>query len=120
MPTLEGGSAADQTAVQTAIRTMRNRLQPLITDPNLQQCIRNQAQSNNTIFIDDDGCYTYRLGYAERWSVGPFTGKSKDIHVCVNNHNSRGLPPGELENTLMHEWAHTCCWEHGGGKGVPA
>ncbi len=119
MPQFEGGSAADQTAVTNAIRNMRNRLQPQITNPELQQCIRKQAQSDNTIHIDGDECHTYMLGYHELWKVGPFTVKSDDIHICVNNHNTRGLPPAELENTLMHEWAHSCCWEHGDGKGVP-
>lgn len=40
--------------------------------------------------------------------------KSSTIHFCVNNF--RAVNIGDL---AVHEWAHSCCWDHGDGKGVP-
>jgi hypothetical protein len=57
-------------------------------------------------------------GFNEWRSIGPFVvWKSDDIHISLKN--LANVNPIHLENTLMHEWAHACCWHHGDDKGVP-
>jgi hypothetical protein len=115
MPAIHGGSAADQTQIQGEVRKVLSRLTTTITDADLQSGIRKKATGENVVFIGGGDCHTHVLAYHEQWTFGPFTIKSDDIHICLRNH--RGA--AKIDDTLIHEWAHTCGWEHGDGKGVP-
>jgi hypothetical protein len=119
MPTIVNVTAAEQAQIRNAIAGMIARLGQ-IADPDLRECIRKKAQGNDEVINQSqqvDG-HEFDLGFNEWRRIGPFViWKSDDIHVSLKNH--AGLPARALEDTLMHEWAHSCCWEEGGGKGVP-
>jgi hypothetical protein len=117
-PEIVGGTAGDQADIQQAINDVLSHLTTQITDDDLQRCIRAKATGNGKIFIGGDECYsnTGLRGYTTWTSLGPFTHHSNDVHLCLGNIRRQGTVPGA---TLMHEWAHTCGWDHGDGKGVP-
>src|SRR5262245_35485095 len=120
MPIIINVTAAEQAQLRNAIAGMLGRLAGQITDQDLIDCIRRKAQGNNEVRNHSEQVEGHESDYGihERRTIGPFIiWKSDDIHISLRNHV--GLPPAELENTLMHEWAHSCCWEHGDGKGVP-
>lgn len=78
-----------------------------ITDAGLRKCLDRRCD-DGTIECEDD-CPIDLYGYNR--SRMPFDRKT--AHVCV------GQPWRELANTVIHEWAHSCGWDHGDGKGVP-
>jgi hypothetical protein len=121
LPDIVNVSAAEQAQIQNAINRMIARLPTEITDEDLRDCIRRKAQGRGRVINQSEAAAGHQtdLGFSEWRVIGPFVvWKSDDIHISLLNHAA--LPPAELENTLMHEWAHTCCWDHGDGKGVPA
>ena len=84
----------------------------IITDNELRNCIQERLTKNGTI-----KCETCsdprRLGYNTWWWFFGWH-KSKKIHICTNNASTADIP-----DTILHEFAHSCCWDHGDGKGVP-
>ena len=120
MPDIVNVSSAEQAQVRDAINEMIRRLPTRITDPDLRACIRRKAEGSGKVicFSDTVEGHDSDLGYTEWVKIGPLVvWKSDDIHISLRNHST--LPAEELENTLMHEWAHSCCWDHGDDKGVP-
>jgi hypothetical protein len=117
MPDVRGGSAADEARIRNAIDEVLRRLTREITDDELQSCIRRKATAPDTVvFIGGDECFSYVRGYTTWWRIGPFRIKSDEVHICLGNIDRQGTVPAA---TLMHELAHTCCWDDGEGKGVP-
>ncbi len=117
MPVIVNTSPAERARVENAITGLVSRLVQ-ITDAGLRDCMRRRSQGRDRIVNADDECGENVLGYSQWRMIGPFViWKSRDIHVCLRNHGA--LAQVELENTLMHEWAHSCCWRHGDSKGVP-
>jgi hypothetical protein len=39
--------------------------------------------------------------------------------ICMDNLTPKSLQPGHLGEIIIHEWAHSCGWDHGDGQGVP-
>lgn len=118
MPTIVNVSSVEQAQIRAAIQGVLGRLGE-ITDDDLRECIERQARGDHRVVARSPGCETgTHLGYTEWTFLGPFVlCKSDDIWVCLDRH--QGRPQKVLEDTLMHEWAHTCCWEDGEGGGVP-
>lgn len=119
MPIIINVSSAEQARVRAAIARVLARLNE-ITDEDLRDCIRKRAQGNDEVINNGTGRDEIgaRYGYTNSRSIGPLVvWKSKDIHIFLTT--LKDLPAKELENTLMHEWAHTCCWGENDGKGVP-
>ncbi|NIP62107.1 MAG: hypothetical protein GWN01_12000 [Nitrosopumilaceae archaeon] len=98
-----------------------------ITDEKLRECLRNRLENNGTIRIkrtyqeDDekpnsDDCYTNpKLGGQNKSYFGI---DSKEITLCIDNlENLQEL--NSLSDYILHEFAHSCGWEHGENKGVP-
>ena len=87
-----------------------------ITNPKRKQCLQSRCR-NGTVKCKDD-CKPDRIGQAMKkiWILPAF---SKTATVCTNTWPSSGPPPGEIGKTVVHEWAHTCGWDHGMGEGVP-
>jgi hypothetical protein len=119
VPTIINVSSAEQAQIRNAITRMIARLGE-ITDTELRDCIREKATGDGAVINHSElrPGNERALGFTDWRVIGPFVvWKSDDINVSLNNHAR--LPPRELESTLMHEWAHACCWDHGDGKGVP-
>lgn len=104
-----GQSAAIRTAAQAACANLGT-----ITDNDLRNCI--QEQCNDGTIECENNCRTGKLGYAYRFTFfWLFTiYKFKTIHLCLNN-----IRRASISDIILHEWAHTCCWDHGDGNGVP-
>ena len=119
MPTIVNVSSAEQAEIRNAIAGMIVRLSQ-ITDPDLRDCIEKKAKGNGQVINHSEQVegHEHDLGFNEWRRMGPVVvWKSDDIHISLNNH--AGMQPSALEDTLTHEWAHSCCWPEGGGKGVP-
>jgi hypothetical protein len=128
MPIIINVSAQQQQQIRDAIDDVLQRLPGQITDEGLRDCIRKKALgkdnevSNNPHEPTPDGSRV--LGYHKGYAIlGIFKVKEDDIHVCLGNIEdscgAAGFAEG-LSVTLMHEWAHVCCWGEGEGKGVPS
>ena len=84
-----------------------------ITDLRLRECIKESCDSGKIRCRDD--CDVERF-------VGlnikvPFI--RNRIAIVCSNAQPWALTPEELGNTVIHEWAHGCGWDHGDGGGVP-
>jgi hypothetical protein len=81
-----------------------------ITAAELRGCMRNRHHDGDLVCEDDcdvvDGAN--ELGYE---------GTGATIHLCANM--LADARPFKVADVVLHEWAHTCGWEHGEGKGVP-
>lgn len=116
MPNIDGGSHPQQANVQNAIDDALQRLaRGEITGDSLRDCIRNRAQGSDTIYLET--CDNpILLGYNRYIGFGTVKIKSSDIHLCINNIERLGA---SISGRLLHEWAHSCCWEHTDPGNVP-
>ena len=78
-------------------------------------CIRERAEAGKVIceYCEDPN----RLGYNVWWGAVWKSYKvhaEEEIHLCVNN-EEMALDDELLEDVMVHEWAHSCCWDHGMG-----
>jgi hypothetical protein len=119
MPNIEGGTAAQQARVRNEIANVLARLPRQIISVPLEKCIKKMALGDDTIYIGGDECLLSDIFGFTTWyvSLGVFKIKSSDVHLCLSNIDRLRT---DASATLMHEWAHTCCWDHGDGKGVPS
>jgi hypothetical protein len=118
MPNIEGGNAAQQARVQNEINKVLAKLPTQIISVPLERCIKKMAHGDDTIYIGGDECLLSDvLGFTTYYFSFGLKIKSSDVHLCLSNIDRLG---DDASATLMHEWAHTCCWEHGDGKGVPS
>ncbi len=83
-----------------------------ITDDGLRKCLDRRCRHNGRIECEDD-CSLGETGMDGLMGYNRFFPNT--AHVCTNT----GSPWDEWGNTVIHEWAHSCWWFHGGGKGVP-
>jgi RHS repeat-associated protein len=79
-----------------------------ITDPKTRSCIQKRCKSGN--IKCSDNCKPGRGG--EAGSHG------KTATLCLNGWPD-WTPPPYVGQAIIHEWAHTCGWNHGQGGGVP-
>ena len=83
----------------------------IVTSPKLASCIKRRCQ-HAVIRCDSKDCNPNDGGIN---ITSPIFGPEKDIYLCVGNPNlSAHLGP-----VVIHEFAHSCGWKHGGGFGVP-
>jgi hypothetical protein len=111
---IEGNCRNQTAAIQAAVTAACAALGTTITDQALRGCIQERCDGAT---IECEDCKTRNLlGYNNQISFfGLFTiWKSSTVHICVNNvrHANKG-------DIVIHEWAHSCCWDHGDGQGVP-
>lgn len=87
-----------------------------ITDRGLQRCVNDKLARSGDIVVE--ACEDGRLLGWNVWRMffGFKISASSTIHVCVSNHGEDDVL---LAETLVHEFAHACCWDHGDGQGVP-
>lgn len=101
-----------------------------ITDEKLRNCIRKRLEKNGTIRIrrnptvdnepqNSSDCYTdhNRMSYNKYVRILEFI-RSKEINLCINNLDNMGQL-NSLSDYILHEFAHSCRWDHNQGKGVP-
>lgn len=110
---VNGGDRTSE--IEDAARAVQRRLKE-ITSRGLRKCIRGRARSGRIECHICEDTDLYGINY---WVVVNGSKQSAQIviHLCLNN-----IPQGDpslLEDILMHEWAHSCCWDHGDGDGVP-
>jgi hypothetical protein len=100
-----------------------------ITDEKLRNCIRKRLEKDGTIRIrrsptadnaipSSSDCYTdhTRGGFNKYLRILGIP--SREIELCIDNLvelNQMNL----LSDYILHEFAHSCGWDHGHGKGVP-
>jgi RHS repeat-associated protein len=84
-------------------------VQNIVTSPSLAACIKKKCASAKIICSDPGGWCAQPSRMAYAWEGGA------DIYLCPGNW-STGLGAGAM---IVHEFAHTCYWDHGFGLGVP-
>jgi hypothetical protein len=85
-----------------------------VTDKSLASCIKercNSGQVNCQTKSSSLYCDSETLGY--NLGFGPI--RDSSINLCVD---TKGIEK-TFAATAIHEWAHSCGWDHGGGKGIP-
>jgi RHS repeat-associated protein len=87
-----------------------------ITDPKVRKCVTKYCQTGTIKCEKQCGSYPTALGYTPLWDF--YFGGGTAI-LCNNNSFSPGRPAGDRGDTVIHEWAHSCGWRHGGGGGIP-
>ena len=80
-----------------------------ITDPKLRKCI--QKRCKKAKIVCDEGCEPGDIG-ENTYFAGIY---SSTARICVNNIKS----PAIVGDLVIHEWAHSCRWDHFDGMGVP-
>jgi hypothetical protein len=109
------GNCGDQTqriveGVRWAYWQLRNGT--IVTDPGLRVCIM-QHMNNASISCGGGDCGANTNAYNNDY----FLFRSSNIVMCMDN--VRKLSPTDVGRLAIHEWAHSCGWDHGDGKGVP-
>ena len=109
------GDCGDQTqrivdGVRWAYWQLRNG--NIVTDPGLRVCIM-QHMNNASLGCGGGGCDATVNGYNDDYLLF----RSSHIVMCVGN--VRNLSTTDIGRLAIHEWAHSCGWDHGDGKGVP-
>lgn len=107
---IKGNCRGRTDAIRSAVTTRCANLGG-VTDSTLRTCIQRRCEKATIQCKDckDRNLLGYNNWY---WFFG--WRKSSTIHFCVNNF--RAVSIGDL---AVHEWAHSCCWRHGDGKGIP-
>lgn len=94
---------------QNLLRNQSQRV-TMITDKKLAQCVKSRCEKATIIIkqcIDPDllGRNNAFLGV-----------RSQNIKICENNFSVGTTGFGWV---AIHEWAHSCGWDHNDGCGVP-
>jgi len=93
------------------------RVSAIITDEKLRKCIEKRCNDNGTIICTDVDCPKPKLAYNVSYKIFKLKiYSSKKINICVNNFPSNTNGFGMV---AIHEFAHSCRWDHNEGKGVP-
>lgn len=112
--TVTGGTTAEQTRVQDAAKEVLTRLWR-VTSGWLRTCIKTHSTRGTVILENCED--SNLLGYNYwRMAFGYKLWAQDEIHICKNN---IGADDDLLADVMLHEWAHACCWDHGGDHGVP-
>ena len=110
-----GGDCGDQTqrivdGVRWAYWQLRDG--KIVTDPGLRACIMDQM-NNASLTCGGGDCNGAVNGYNDEYLFF----RSSNIVMCVPK--VRLLSTQDVGRLAIHEWAHSCGWDHGDGKGVP-
>lgn len=113
-------------SVEWALQTLNQ-----ITDVKLRNCIKKKLEKDGTIRIrrtpvddhekpESHDCYTNSNlgGQNKSFGFGKHRIYSNEITLCVDNLNEMDKL-NLLFDYILHEFAHSCGWEHGDCKGVP-
>ncbi|MEK9141789.1 MAG: RHS repeat-associated core domain-containing protein, partial [Nitrospirota bacterium] len=102
------GCCGNEDTVRNEVRGSCGKVTNNISNPPLMACVLKRC-ADATLECEKD-CDPPTLGY-NRSFLGI---RSSTIHVCTNT-----APPWKYGEIAIHEWAHSCGWDHGEGSGVP-
>jgi hypothetical protein len=117
---ISGGTAGEQDQVENAVLEAINKAHDGITNPFLKKCVENHLLLDGSVIIEHGSrCEDDPTLLAwNQWTLGWFGYKrsaEKVVHLCIDHIRSNA----QLVSVLVHEFAHSCCWDHGDGQGVP-
>ena len=112
---VSGGSRSHRQLVEQALITART-VARLVAEEGLRTCILDLLNDLGSVVIEESA-RPGLLGW-NVWTMNDGEKQSAEvtIHLCVANHEGEMTL---LAETLVHEFAHACCWKHGDGAGVP-
>ena len=117
--TIKGNCQGRSSTIKEIATATCKNIDNIITDANLARCIKNRCR--NGMIRCDPCCPAGTAGY-NIWvpRISQNNGRhiywrSQTANICINNH--RG--DGRIAQVIIHEWAHSCGWQHGEGMGVP-
>lgn len=99
-----------ESGIRTGASNACSSVSSTITDAKLKACMEKRCREAK---INCETCKDNRDLGSNTWYL--WTIPSKTISVCTNNPHLLN----KLENVLLHEWAHSCGWDHYQGGGVP-
>ena len=109
----EGCCNGDAEDLEGQIQESCKQVANNISDPKLRKCMLDRCKSGH-VSCNGKFCLVVQpLG----WQSPIFSGNN-EITLCLSSHK-------EIDSinqwgcVAMHEWAHSCGWEHGDGAGVP-
>lgn len=84
-----------------------------IKEIGLKSCLQQRCEKAH---ISCDGIWCWYLNDEKQDSFGWNFGSST-ANLCAKKHAGNGLLGWGC--AVIHEWAHSCGWDHGYGKGIP-
>jgi hypothetical protein len=100
--------------IKKQVQQMCDALVSTISDLKLRQCLKRRCDKAKVICRsnDDINCKDNTLAY----NVHFLGFRSPNGNICIEK-----VPKGSvgLGFITLHEWAHSCGWDHGDGGGVP-
>jgi len=110
--TITGNCGGNKAAIRAAVESACNTLETTITDPKLRKCIKKRCDAEN---IKCHPCVNQNdpdtMGYNNCFlGICSYT-----IHIYATHPNAQN----KFGKIAIHEWAHSCGWDHGDGQGVP-
>jgi len=98
-------------------RNLREGIQDRLENTGIIKIRSTRTQDNSLYFFNE--CYTEltRQAYCHTRKIPLFV-RLEEITICISNISKARLM-GELWQYIIHEFAHTCGWEHGQGMGIP-
>jgi RHS repeat-associated protein len=107
--TVEGDCKGKKNSIKAGAEKACKNIDKTITCPKLAACIKKRCEDSKIKCV----CCDNPNGLGYNWS---FLGiPSKNIHVCSNHKHLTS----KIGGVVIHEWAHSCGWDHGEGCGVP-
>jgi hypothetical protein len=107
--TIEGDCQGKGNQIKAGAESACANIDKVITCPKIAACMKKRCAEAKIKCKCCDNPDT--LGY-NKWILNiPLS----TIVVCANH----GSLVSKLNGVLLHEWAHSCGWDHGGGCGVP-
>ena len=111
----------DIEAMKTSVKTACSQVDTTITDEKLRECIKKSCKKGKIICVMIKGKGPYglpapgNLGCLHRGKWWPCR---KMFIYCPYFKNGKA-GKASAGDTVIHEFAHGCGWNHGNGKGVP-
>ncbi|MGH9928244.1 MAG: hypothetical protein ACREA9_03340 [Pyrinomonadaceae bacterium] len=112
--TIEGNCADQNQKIVDGVRWAYWQLRNgnIVTDPGLRVCIM-EHMNNASVSCAGGACDGNTNGYNNDY--GFF--QSPNIVMCLDQ--IKAFSATAIGLLAIHEWAHSCGWDHGDGKGVP-
>jgi len=107
------GCGDEESRIRSEVIRACGNLDSVISDPELRECIRERCDKAEIRCEEPAACDGDECAYTSCF-LSVFC--SSGVHLCTDNPSPACKKYGEI---AVHEWAHSCGWDHGDGKGVP-
>jgi RHS repeat-associated protein len=86
-----------------------------VKDLELKQCLQDRCKSGT---VTCDGFWCWRLNFSSSSETYGWNFMTSNANLCVsaNPHIDQQMGWGCV---VIHEWAHSCGWQHKGGQNIP-